>query len=51
MKYEAHGHGREGNTDKLSYDTPLASQRRYWIEPMFHLLDDEGYEIAGWSGI
>lgn len=46
MKYETLGHGREGNKDRLPFSTPLASQKRYWIEPMFHLLDDEGNEIA-----
>lgn len=51
MKYESFGHGRNGNKERLPFNTPLASQRRYWIDPMFHLLDDDGNEIAGWRGI
>lgn len=51
MKYKAFGHGREGSDRKLPYTTPLSSQKRFWIEPMFHLLDDEGNEMAGWAGI
>lgn len=28
----------------------LCSQKRFFIEPQFHVLDDDGKEIAGWRG-
>ena len=49
--FEVHGFGTGSNNRKIpEIKSPLCSQKRFWIEPMFHVIDEEGKEIAGWRG-
>lgn len=50
--YEVHGFGTgEAGVGKVpGLRTPLASQKRFWIEPQFHVIDEDDNEIAGWRG-
>lgn len=48
---EVHGFGTGTDNRKIpGVRTPLCSQKRFFIEPMFHVIDEEGIEIAGWRG-
>lgn len=51
--YEVHGFGtREAGNGKIpGLRTPLASQKRFWIDPQFYVLDEDDSEIAGWRGL
>lgn len=50
--YEVRGHGAgENPNNKIpGIRTPLCSQKRFFIEPQFHVIDEDGNEIAGWRG-
>ena len=49
--FEVHGFGAGTDNRKIpGLRTPLCSQKRFFIEPMFHIIDEEGKEIAGWRG-
>ena len=49
--FEVHGFGAGTDNMKIpGLRTPLCSQKRFFIEPMFHVIDEEGKEIAGWRG-
>lgn len=50
--YETKGHGRGEEKGKIQgLRTPLCSQKRFFIEPMFHVIDDGEKEICGWRGL
>lgn len=50
--FEVHGFGTgEDGDDKIrGLNSPLASQKRFWIKPQFHVIDENDNEIAGWRG-
>lgn len=50
--YEVHGFGcgESGDGKIPGLRTPLCSQKRFAIDPQFHVIDEEGKEIAGWRG-
>lgn len=48
---EVYGFGAGVDNKKIpGLRTPLCSQKRFFIEPMFHVIDEDGNEIAGWRG-
>lgn len=49
---EVKGHGAGDNCNKKlpGIRTPLCSQKRFFIEPQFHVIEEDGKEIAGWRG-
>lgn len=51
--FEVHGFGSgESGDGKIpGLRTPLCSQKRFAIDPQFHVIDEEGKEIAGWMGL
>lgn len=51
--YEVHGFGsgEDGNGKIPGLRTPLCSQKRFFIEPQFHVIDEDDNEIAGWRGL
>lgn len=51
--FEVHGFGSgESGDGKIpGLRTPLCSQKRFAIDPQFHVIDEEGEIIAGWMGI
>lgn len=50
--YETKGHGRGEDRGKIpGLRTPLCSQKRFWIEPMFHVVDEDDKEYCGWRGL
>lgn len=44
------GHGANDSKERLPYKTPLASQKRFYIDPQFHVADEEGNYLCGWQG-
>lgn len=46
-----HGCGENPNARLSGLSTPLASQKRFFIEPQFHVIDENNNEIAGWRGL
>lgn len=51
--FEVHGFGSgEFGDGKIpGIRTQLCSQKRFAIDPQFHVIDEEGKEIAGWMGL
>lgn len=51
--FEVHGFGSgESGDGKIpGLRTPLCSQKRFAIDPQFHVIDEEGKEVAGWMGL
>lgn len=50
--YEVYGFGsgENGNGKIPGLRTPLCSQKRFSIDPQFHVIDEDGNQIAGWRG-
>lgn len=46
-----HGCGDNPGARIQCLSTPLASQKRYWIEPQFHVIDEDDNVLAGWRGL
>ena len=50
--YEATGHGcgKDGQGRIPGLRTPLCSQKRFFIEPRFMVVDENDNQICGWRG-
>lgn len=49
--YEVRGFGAGTDNRKIpGLRTPLCSQKRFFIEPMFHVVDENDNEMCGWKG-
>lgn len=51
--YEVHGFGsgEDGQGKIPGLRTPLCSQKRFAIDPQFHIIDEDDNELAGWRWI
>lgn len=50
FEVRGHGVGENPNNKIPGIRTPLCSQKRFFIEPQFHVIDEDGKQIAGWRG-
>ncbi len=49
--FEVKGFGAGTDNRKIpGLRTPLCSQKRFFIEPMFHVVDENNNEMCGWRG-
>lgn len=50
IEVRGHGAGDNPNNKIPGIRTPLCSQKRFYIDPRFHVIDEDGKQLAGWCG-